>query len=83
MNRAWILFHLQEGVEELERTIREISDDPEYGEPEFAAAMRHLYHHINTAWNARAASEERTNASSDSDFDQWERFPADLSFDSQ
>jgi hypothetical protein len=39
---------------------------------------QHLYHHPNTAWNAREESSERVTACSEEDFDRWRRFPQDL-----
>jgi hypothetical protein len=45
MNREHTLWHLQEATEELQRTIREIENEPEYGYGEFSVAMQHLYHH--------------------------------------
>jgi hypothetical protein len=39
--------------------------------------LQHLYHHINTAWNAR----DSTNAvgeASEVEFREWSAFPTDL-----
>ena len=43
MNKSYVLFHLREGLEELQRTIAELERDPEYDDPEFRVAMDHLY----------------------------------------
>ena len=75
MNRDAILFHLREAKGELDGTIAEIEQDPEYGFEEFQVAMSHLYHHINTAWNGRDASRERHRDCSQEDFDTWRKFP--------
>jgi hypothetical protein len=32
--------------------------------------MAHLYHHLNTAWNARESSEERARVCSQEDYEQ-------------
>ena len=77
MKRQWVLFHLREASSELAATLSEI-EDPEYGFGEFSVGMAHLYHHLNTAWNSRGASEERVSLSSDEDFQSWRKFPADL-----
>ena len=78
MNRDHTLWHLHEAVEELQRTIHEIEIGPEYGYGEFSVAMQHLYHHLNTAWNARDESPERVRACSDTDFVRWRQFPQDI-----
>jgi hypothetical protein len=78
VNRDWILFHLHEALEELQRTVRDIEEDPEYGEPELAVALTHLYHHVNTAWNSRAASDEENADASEQEFYRRRRFPDDI-----
>ena len=60
MNREAVLFNLQEAKEELDRTIKEFESDPDYDFGTFFVSMSHLYHHLNTAWNARDASEHDT-----------------------
>jgi len=75
MNREAILFHLREAKEELDRTIREIEKEKSYEFGDFLPAMSHLYHHLNTAWNARRASAKRHNTCARSDFDKWRKFP--------
>jgi len=37
--------------------------------------MGHLYHHLNTAWNARNVSDKRHWKCSDKDYYNWEKFP--------
>ena len=78
MNREWVLHHLREAHEELERTIAEIGKTPEYDSGEFLVAMSHLYHHLNTAWNARDASESAVREVTAEDFKRWSAFPGDL-----
>ena len=78
MNRRHVLFHLKEAAEELNRTVAEIAADADYSEPELSVAMQHLYHHLNTAWNARAVDEARLERSTDQDFNRWSAFPGDL-----
>jgi hypothetical protein len=70
--------HLREAADSLARVIREIEADPEYSEGELGGEMEHLYHHVNTAWNARTASAERAAACSLEDFRDWRQFPADI-----
>ncbi len=78
MDRRDIVFHLQEAEEELKETIIEIQQDSEYDEGQFYVAMSHIYHHLNTAWNSRDASEERIKACSEKDFAAWRQFPKDI-----
>ena len=55
LNREWVLAHLKEAKEELDRTIDEIETDAEYDEDEFKIAIGHIYTHLNVAWNERKA----------------------------
>jgi len=77
MNRELVLHHLAEAHEALGQMLQQAKDDPEWGIGELSAEMPHLYHHINTAWNAR----DSTNAigpCSDEEFRNWSAFPTDL-----
>lgn len=78
LNNNVILFNLRETLEEIDRTIRELEENPEYSEAELSVAMFHLYHHVNTAWNARNSTEEEANNCSDESFNKWSRYPHDL-----
>lgn len=78
MNRDWVGWHLREAAEELSRTIEELGSNPTYDLPEFEVAMQHLYHHLNTAWNARSVSQVELEANSTDNFNRWSEFPADL-----
>jgi len=78
MNKSYILFHLNEALEDLTRTIAKIEADTDYGEIEFEIAMAHAYNHLNTAWNARHADDERVSNLSHEDFVRWRRFPSDI-----
>jgi hypothetical protein len=78
MNREWVLHHLREAHEELGRTIGEITETPDYDSGEFLVSMSHLYHHLNTACNARDASESAVREVTAEDFRRWSAFPADV-----
>ena len=78
MNKDHLLFHLQEALEELSRTVTECETDPSYSESEFFVAMQHLYHHLNTAWNTRNLSPQKIEQASDKDFNLWGSYPTDL-----
>ena len=76
MNQRAIISHLKQAKEELDRTIADIESDVSYDSEAFQVAMSHLYHHLNTAWNGRDATEERHIECSQSDFDAWRKFPS-------
>ena len=78
MNRSHVLFHLREAEEELSRTIREIEANETYGFGEFVVAIQHLYHHVNTAWNGKDATEQQATNPTDAEFARWNEFPRDL-----
>jgi hypothetical protein len=75
MNREHVLFHLQEAEQELARTINEVRQSPEYDIGEYWVAMQHLYHHLNTAWNARDATPEQVQQVTDAVFQAWSKYP--------
>jgi len=82
MNKEFILSNLKEASEELQRTIRDIETDPasfEFDElGAYDIAMRHLYYHLNTAWNAKKTSGEQVKNARDFDFHKWAQYPLDL-----
>jgi hypothetical protein len=78
MNKHILLFNLQEAREELEHIIAALSTETDYDEHDFRAAMEHAYHHLNTAWNARHASDECWANQADELFHPWRAFPEDI-----
>ncbi len=78
MNRDWVRFHLGEARDGIATTLAEIESTPDYDYGEFWVAMQHLYHHLNTAWNSRTATELQVKQASDQDFNRWNQFPTDL-----
>ena len=78
MNREWVLFHLREAQEELQRTIAEFESTPDYGSGEFAVAMAHAYHHLNTSWNSRDEEPDVVAACNKTEFLAWRQFPSDI-----
>ena len=77
MNKVFVLFNLKEALESLESMVREIEADPEYDFGNYVVDMSHLYQHINTAWNARDASQEDAEKCTQEDFDNWNEFPTE------
>lgn len=78
MNKNFILFNLQEAKEQLDSIIKDINEEPSYDTGEYIVDITHLYHHINTAWNARKSSEEESNMCTDENFFIWRQFPEDI-----
>ena len=78
MTRDYVLWNLGEVAEGLSRVIQEMSADPDYSREALGVEMAHLYHHLNTAWNAKDASAERVAACSAADFRDWRQFPTDI-----
>jgi len=77
MNKRHTEFHLKEALEQLQETISSI-ENAEFDETDLQLDMEHLYHHLNTAWNARNASEKETDECSESNFEKWRQFPTDI-----
>lgn len=77
MNKGWVLFHLREAHAELARTIAKIGDLA-VNEVDLEIAFAHMYNHLNTAWNSRAASDEQVASQTDDDFYNWRAYPADI-----
>jgi len=76
MNKPYILLHLKEAAEALSSIVRELEQDPDYEFGNFLPDMSHLYHHINTAWNARDASDSRVEECTEEDFRTWRAMPS-------
>jgi hypothetical protein len=73
-----VLVHLTEAEEALQKLIIEISSDREYDYGNYRVDMEHLYHHVNTEWNARDATDATMNECSEEDFRRWRQFPPDI-----
>jgi hypothetical protein len=78
MTRDYVLWNLREAAEALTGLIAEMEGNPEYDQGQFELDLNHVYHHINTAWNARNASRDRTEACTEQDFQDWRQFPTDI-----
>ena len=77
MNIRHTKHHLSEAMEQLQETLDAINSS-EFSESQLQIDLEHLYHHLNTAWNARNASEEETKECSDENYNKWGEFPTDL-----
>ena len=78
MNKPHILFHLAKAQEAIQKLIAEMQSDQDYEFGNYRVDMEHLYHHVNSAWNGRDASEEAVHACSQEDFRRWRQFPTDI-----
>lgn len=78
MNREWVLFQLGEAANALTQAIENIDATPDYDDIQLAGDMQHIYHHVNTAWNARNAEGSEVEPGSDQLFTAWSQLPSDL-----
>jgi len=78
MNKEYIIYNLKEALEQLSMTINELETDKEYEFGDYKVQMEHLYHHINTAWNARNSSEKESIECSEKNYEIWRQFPNDI-----
>lgn len=78
MSNEYTIYNLQEAVEEIEKTIQELKRGTSSSEPHLLVNFEHLYHHINTAWNSRSATNQETTECSEENFENWRQFPKDI-----
>ena len=78
LNKASLVFHLEEALEELTFTIDNIKKDADYSNADFRIAIEHLYHHINFAWNTRHVPAKEIDKLNRRKFYKWRRFPQDI-----
>ena len=78
MNKEYILYNLKEASKQLAETINELETDKGYEYGEFRVDMEHLYHHLNTAWNAQNSSDQESRECLESNYSKWRQFPKDM-----
>ena len=78
MNKEHALFQLKEAQEAIAQTIAAMEKELDYEEADLEVDIGHIYHHINTAWNARNESTSKTTECADDDFARWRQFPKDI-----
>ena len=85
MNKQHIRFHLQEASDAILALLSELDSDPEYEYGNYVVDVSHLYHHINTAWNGRDATEDEVVECSAENFQKWRTLPGsgELMLDSE
>ncbi|MEM8564730.1 MAG: hypothetical protein AAGF57_20985 [Pseudomonadota bacterium] len=75
MNKEYVLYNLREASEQLTSLIQDLESDSEYDYGDLVIDMSHLYHHINTAWNARDESDVAVAECNEGDFNRWRQMP--------
>ncbi|MHB8859035.1 MAG: hypothetical protein ACYC6Z_06080 [Thermoleophilia bacterium] len=78
MNKEFIIFNLTEAKDALDQIIHDFHKDPEYEKADLWVDITHVYHHVNTAWNAQDISEQQVASQTDKEFYEWRQFPKDI-----
>ena len=76
MNKDYVLWHLERAHEAIAEIIADMKSNRSYEYAEYVVNMTHVYHHLNTAWNARDATEAAAHECSEEDFYRWRQFPS-------
>ena len=76
MNKDYVLYNLVEAHKALGELIANVKSDPEYEYGNYVVDIAHVYHHLNTAWNARDATKAAADECSEEDFYRWRQFPS-------
>lgn len=75
LNWKVALSNIQEAREELEKLEAQITSTKKPAEVELELSIRHAYHHLNTAWNARHTVTAKYRNMTEEDFKAWGLFP--------
>ena len=75
---AWalLMYELEDAEDGLRSLFQDIAENKEFGEIEFEIHMRHIYGHLNRAWNRRNATDAKSQ--DEKLYDKWSRFPTDI-----
>jgi hypothetical protein len=77
MNKDFVLWNLTEAQKALGDLIDDMKSDPDYDYGNYIVDITHVYHHLNTAWNARDESKAAADDCSEADFYRWRQFPTE------
>jgi hypothetical protein len=77
MNKDYVLYNLDEAQKALGEIIADMRSNRDYNYGEYIVDITHVYHHLNTAWNARDADKAATDKCSEEDFIRWRQFPTE------
>jgi len=80
MNLEIIKSNILEALEELQNIKDEI-ESKDLEEIDFEIMLRHVYHHLNVAWNIRNKSTNNYRNMNDNEFEEWGKYPKDIDFD--
>jgi hypothetical protein len=75
MNKDYVLYNLDEAQKALSEIIADMRSNRDYDYGAYIVDITHVYHHLNTAWNARDESKGATDRCSEADFYRWRQFP--------
>ena len=78
MNKDFILYNFKEAQGQLNEMVEELKTNSDFDFGEYIVNMQHLYHHLNTAWNAKESSNEEVFECSGENFTKWRQFPDDI-----
>jgi len=78
MNKPYVIYNLEEAKKQLDHILKDVENDGSYDFGAYKVDMQHLYHHLNTAWNARQSSQEESRECAEKDFEKWRQFPGDI-----
>jgi hypothetical protein len=77
MNKDYVLYNLDEAHKALGEIIADMRSNRDYDYGEYVVDLSHVYHHLNTAWNARDATKAAADECSEADFYRWRQFPSE------
>ena len=77
---AWYLLvtELEDVEEGLKNLARDMSESKDFDEIDFEIHMRHIYGHLNRAWNKRNATDAHVQNAYDNRYDELSQFPTDI-----
>jgi hypothetical protein len=76
-NRTIIRSNIGEAIEELQKLEQKAADGT-LVEEELYVRLRHAYHHLNFAWNARRISNAEYSKLTQEQFEEWGRYPKEI-----
>ncbi|MGD9729687.1 MAG: hypothetical protein AB7R40_25490 [Nitrospiraceae bacterium] len=78
INKEYVKFHLCEVIDDATQLIAELEQRDDFELEELEVVFRGIFHHLNTAWNARFATADCVLECKESDFRAWRAFPRDI-----
>ena len=75
LNWAIVLQNIRESRRQLQEIEKRIGESVEFSPIELEIMLRHAFHHLNFAWNARRGATERYANLTDENFSRWGKYP--------